>query len=167
MGIIGGADGPTAVFLAGKLQMGWLNLMGLIFVVLLLIPNVIYAIRFRGTGNPCKVRSLNILEQIGRYGSMFLMVFNIGIAEFGFSSLPAFLFYLFGNSILLLLYWITWLIFMGKQTFWSRMTLAVLPALLFLVSGITLGHILLIISAVIFGVGHIGVTLTVYLSSDT
>jgi hypothetical protein len=26
----------------------------------------------------------NVLEQIGRYGCMFLMVFNIGIAEFGY-----------------------------------------------------------------------------------
>lgn len=140
-------------------QMGWLNLTGLIFVVLLLIPNIVYAIRFRGEENQCKIRSLNVLEQIGRYCSMFFMVFNIGIAGFGFSSLVAFFAYLFGNSILLLLYWITWLIFMNRQEFWSRMTLAILPTLLFLLSGITLGHILLIISALIFGVGHIGVTL--------
>ena len=140
-------------------QMGWLNLTGLIFVVLLLIPNIVYAIRFRGEENQCKIRSLNVLEQIGRYCSMFLMVFDIGIAGFGFSSLVAFFAYLFGNSILLLLYWITWLIFMNRQEFWSRMTLAILPTLLFLLSGITLGHILLIISALIFGVGHIGVTL--------
>lgn len=159
MGIIGGSDGPTAVFLAGKLQMGWLNLTGFIFVVLLLIPNIVYAIRFRGIKNQCKIRSLNILEQIGRYCSMFLMIFNIGIAGFGFSSLSAFLFYLFGNSILLLFYWTTWLMFMNKQEFWSRMTLAVLPVLLFLLSGVTLGHVLLTISALVFGVGHIGVTL--------
>ena len=139
--------------------MGWLNLTGLIFVVLLLIPNIVYAIRFRGEENQCKIRSLNVLEQIGRYCSMFFMVFDIGIAEFGFSSLAAFFVYLFGNSILLLLYWITWLIFMNRQESWSRMTLAILPALLFLLSGITLGYILLIISALIFGVGHIGVTL--------
>ena len=140
--------------------MGWLNLTGLIFVVLLLIPNIVYAIRFRGEENQCKIRSLNVLEQIGRYCSMFLMVFNIGIAEFGFSSLSAFLLYLFGNSVLLLLYWITWLVFMSRQDdFFSRMILAVLPVLLFFLSGITLGHILLIISALVFGVGHIGVTL--------
>lgn len=165
MGIIGSSDGPTAVFLAGKLQMGWLNVTGLIFVGLLLIPNIVYAIQFRGTKNQCKIRSLNLLEQIGRYCSMFLMVFNIGIAEFGFSSLSAFLFYLFGNCVLLLFYWITWLIFMNRQEFWSRMTLAVLPVLIFLLSGITLGHVLLIISALIFGVGHIGVTY--YTSSTT
>ena len=27
---------------------------------------------------------MNILEQIGRYGCMFLMIFNIGIVESGF-----------------------------------------------------------------------------------
>jgi len=39
--IIGGADGPTSVFVAGKLGMNWLSTFGLILVILLLIPNII------------------------------------------------------------------------------------------------------------------------------
>ncbi|MDD3206414.1 MAG: hypothetical protein PHS74_11880 [Lachnospiraceae bacterium] len=42
--VIGGADGPTSVFLAGKIVvpgMGWINIWGLVLVILLLIPNVI------------------------------------------------------------------------------------------------------------------------------
>ena len=39
--IIGGADGPTSVFVAGKLGMNWLNTFGLVLVILLLIPNII------------------------------------------------------------------------------------------------------------------------------
>ena len=35
--IIGGADGPTSVFVAGKLGMNWLNTFGLVLVILLLI----------------------------------------------------------------------------------------------------------------------------------
>ena len=45
---IGGADGPTSIFLAGKLDMGWLNVFGLVMVILMLIPNIIYAVKFRG-----------------------------------------------------------------------------------------------------------------------
>ena len=41
--IIGGADGPTSVFVAGKLGMNWLSTFGLVLVILLLIPNIIYA----------------------------------------------------------------------------------------------------------------------------
>ena len=88
--IIGGADGPTSLFLAGKLGMNWLNISGLIFVVLLLIPNIIYAIKVKNQKNKCSNKFLNVMEQIGRYGCMFLMVFNIGIAEFGFRSVGIF-----------------------------------------------------------------------------
>lgn len=155
---IGGADGPTSVFVAGKLGMSWLNVFGLVFVVLLLIPNIIYAVKYRDVENLCKNKVMNVLEQIGRYGSMFLMVFNIGIAEFGFVSTNAFLIYFLGSIVLMLAYWIIWIIFFVNQSMWNRMALAIIPTLLFLLSGCTLRHILLIITAIVFGIGHIYVT---------
>ena len=106
MSIIGGSDGPTAVFIAGKLGMSWLNVFGLILVILLLIPNIVYAIKVKDQQNLCTNKFMNILEQIGRYACMFLMVFNIGIAEFGFGSVRAFLIYIIGNVLLILSYWI-------------------------------------------------------------
>ncbi len=78
--VIGGADGPISVFLAGKIGINWLNVFGLVIVVLLLIPNIIYAIKFKNQQNKCTNKAMNIIEQIGRYGCMFLMVFNIGIS---------------------------------------------------------------------------------------
>ncbi len=155
---IGGADGPTSVFLAGKIGVSWLNVFGLIFVILLLIPNIIYAVKYRDVENLCKNKVINVLEQIGRYGSMFLMVFNIGIAEFGFASTNAFLIYFLGSILLMLAYWIIWIIFFARQSMWNRMALAIIPTLLFLLSGCTLRHILLIITAIVFGIGHIYVT---------
>ena len=100
MSIIGGADGPTSVFVAGKLGIGWLNGFGLILVVLLLIPNIIYAVRAKDQHNHCTNKVMNVIEQVGRYSCMFLMVFNIGITEFGFHSVSAFLVYLFGNALI-------------------------------------------------------------------
>ena len=41
--IIGGADGPTSVFVAGKLGMNWLSTFGLVLVILLLIPNTYFS----------------------------------------------------------------------------------------------------------------------------
>ena len=89
IGIIGSADGPTAIFVSGQMGISWLNIWGLIIVALLLIPNIIYAVKQKNRENKCTNKCMNILEQIGRYGSMFLMVFNIGLAEFGFSSAEA------------------------------------------------------------------------------
>lgn len=156
--VIGGADGPTSVFIAGKIGVSWLNIFGLIIIVLILIPNIIYAIKVKDRQNRCRNKFMNILEQIGRYGCMFLMVFNIGIAERGFRSIGMFFAYLFGNLILIISYWILWFLYFQKPTYGKQMALAVIPAIIFLISGITMMHWLLVIFAIIFGIGHIYVT---------
>ena len=158
MSIIGGSDGPTAVFIAGKLGMDWLNVFGLILVIFLLIPNIVYAIKFKDQKNLCTNKFMNILEQIGRYACMFLMVFNIGIAEFGFGSVEAFLIFFIGNVVLRLCYWFIWLLYFHKQSFCKQIALAILPTCLFLLSGITMRYCLLILFGVVFGVGHVYVT---------
>ncbi|MBQ5851705.1 MAG: hypothetical protein IIW54_12975 [Lachnospiraceae bacterium] len=156
--IIGGADGPTSIFLAGRIGTSWLNIWGLIIVVLLLVPNIIYAVKEKNQENKCSNKYMNILEQIGRYGSMFLMVFNIGLAEFGFSSVKAFIVYMFGNILLMISYWFIWVLYFKKKTYWKQIALALIPTGIFLLSGITMLHFLLIIFAVIFGIGHLYVT---------
>ena len=158
MSIIGGSDGPTAVFIAGKLGIGWLNIFGLILVILLLIPNIVYAIKVKDQKNLCTNKFMNILEQIGRYACMFLMVFNIGIAEFGFGSVVAFLIYGIGNVLLMLSYWIIWTMYFHKPSFGKQITLAILPTCLFLLNGVTMRHYLLILFGLVFGVGHVYVT---------
>ena len=102
--IIGGADGPTSIFLGGSLGISWLNIFGLILVVLLLVPNIIYAVKEKNQENKCTNKLMNLVEQIGRYASMFLMVFNIGLAEVGFSSVGAFIVYMLGNILLMISY---------------------------------------------------------------
>ena len=52
--IIGGADGPTSVFLAGELGANWINIYGFILVASLLIPNIIYAVKTKEQKNKCR-----------------------------------------------------------------------------------------------------------------
>ena len=101
---------------------------------------------------------MNILEQIGRYVCMFLMVFNIGIVEFGFASPAGFLVYLFGNVTLLVVYFLFWIIYAKRPTLFCTVMLAVLPTLIFLLCGVTLQYWLLVGFAVLFGVAHIYVS---------
>ena len=155
---IGGADGPTSIFLAGKVGDSWLNVFGLIIVILILLPNIIYAFKVKGQQNRCLNKLMNLLELVGRYGCMFLMIFNIGIAEFGFRSIGMFLAYLFGNPILIVSYWIIWAFYYKKAAYWKQIALAVIPTMIFLLNGVTLMHFLLIVFGIIFGVGHIYVT---------
>ena len=140
--------------------MNWLNIFGMIFVVLLLVPNIVYAVKCRNENqqNKCTNKFMNILEQIGRYGCMFLMVFNIGIAEFGFASKTAFLIYLIVNAVLMASYWIICFFYFKRPVYWMQLALAIIPTCLFFLSGITMQHYLLVICSVIFGIGHIFVT---------
>lgn len=156
--IIGGTDGPISIFVERDISLGWLNIFGLIIVILMMVPNIIYAKKFKNQENKCKNKFMNLMEQIGRYASIFLMVFNIGIAEFGFYSLNVFVVYVIGNFLLLLIYWAVWFSYFREQKLWNSLLLAILPTIIFLLNGITLMHILLIISAVIFGLGHIYIT---------
>ncbi len=156
IGIIGGADGPTAVFVTSS--PGWINLFGLIIVILLLIPNAIYAIKHRDAENKCTNRLMNILEQIGRYGCMLLMIFNIGIGKFAYSSVAALLIYLFGNGLLLIGYYICWALYFKKAKSSLAMAMAILPTAIFMLTGLTLRHYPLIAASIIFGIAHIYVT---------
>ncbi|QNU68829.1 hypothetical protein EHE19_009750 [Ruminiclostridium herbifermentans] len=138
--------------------LSWINIFGLIIVILILIPNIIYAVKFHGLPNKCKNKPMNIIEQVGRYLTIFFSVFNIGLAEFGFSSVEAFIVYFIGNTILIIIYWIFWCLYFKKMVLWKSIALAIIPTAIFLLSGITLRHYLLVLSAIIFGIGHIYVT---------
>ena len=61
--------------------MDFFNPFGLIFIVLIMIPNIVFALKFKdGFENPWKgkiAKNLEIFEQIGRYGCFAFMLFNI------------------------------------------------------------------------------------------
>lgn len=138
--------------------MGWINFYNLTIVVLMLIPNIIYAFKNKDEKNNCTNRLMNIIEQIGRYGCMFLMVFNIGIYEFGFNSKEAFLIWLFVIPFLLLLYWVFWVFYFKSHCKEAALALAIIPSIIFIFTGILLRHWLLVIFGFVFSVSHIYVT---------
>lgn len=49
--------------------MEWFNLTGLVFVIILLVPNIIFAIKHKdGFENKYYNKAVETLEQIGRFG---------------------------------------------------------------------------------------------------
>lgn len=138
--------------------MSWINVPGMLVVMLMLLPNIVYAFRNNGAENRCHSVAMNLIEQIGRYGSMFLMAFNIGVLENGFPSKVAFLSWLFAIALLMLGYWICWAFYLRNRRRGYALTLAILPSLMFLLSGILQRHWLLTLFAVLFSTGHIYVT---------
>ncbi|MEE0059453.1 MAG: hypothetical protein UE295_01360 [Acutalibacteraceae bacterium] len=136
--------------------MEWLNLFGMFFVLIIMVPNIIFAIKCKDKfENKFKNKIVELLEQIGRYGCMCFMIFNIPNTGFGFLSDEAFALYLIINACLVLAYCVIWAICFKKENMFKAISLSVLPSLVFLFSGFISHSVLLIISAIIFAPTHI------------
>ena len=140
------------------MEFGWINLFGGVLVLLMLIPNIVYAIKNKNEKNLCTNKVMNLIEQIGRYACIVLMWLPLLVWKFGFQSAFEMLLYLFGNGALLLAYWIVFFRYMRKRSKASALTLAILPSCIFLLSGILLRHWLLVGFSLLFAFGHICVT---------
>lgn len=140
------------------MEFGWINLFGGIIVLLLLIPNIVYALKNREERNLCTNRVMNVVEQAGRYGCIVWMWLPLLVWKFGFRSASEMLLYFLGNGVLLVAYWLVFARYMRKKTAKGALVLAILPACIFLLSGLLLRHWLLVGFGLLFAVGHIYVT---------
>ena len=140
------------------MEFGWINLFGAVIVVFLMIPNIVYALRNKTGKNLCTNKYMNIMEQIGRYACIVLMWLPLLVWKFGFASAFELLLYLAGNGILLGAYWFVFIRYLKKKNTNRALILAVLPACIFLLSGLLLRHWLLVGFSFLFAIGHIYVT---------
>lgn len=136
--------------------MSWFNYIGLVIIVIIMVPNIIYAVRQQdGFQNRYKNKTAEIFEQIGRYGCFIFMIFNIPYTYFDFWFDGALLAYIIVNSLLCVGYLVCWAIFWKKSHFGKAISLSLLPSCIFLFSGIMLANIPLIAFAIIFAPCHI------------
>ena len=141
------------------MEFGWINLFGAGIIVLIMIPNIIYAARQKQDETQIEVpRGLSACEQVGRYGCIILMWLPLLVWKFGFGSVEEFLIYLIGNGALLLCYYLSWMLYSRKKTLSVAMALAIIPTAIFLMSGILLRHWLLVAFAILFGFAHCTIT---------
>ena len=139
--------------------MGWFNYYGLIAVAIILIPNIISAVVDKGSfENNYNNKAMLVLEQIGRYGCMAFMVFNIPYTYFNFWFDNALIVYLIVNGALLIVYILGWIVFGKGRNTVKMLWLSIIPTVLFLFSGIVLLSVPLVVFAVIFGIGHITIS---------
>lgn len=137
------------------MRFGWINWINMVVVACLILINIIVARKGKSDSFSSKYLIVNILEQIGRYGSMALMILPIFVRnwEFGF------------GSVLELLLWICLtILLLGIYSFlWFKKTkggvgilygLAMVPVVLFVLNGILLRHPALIVTSLVFGVCH-------------
>ena len=136
--------------------MEWFNIFGLIFVVVIMIPNIIFAVRCKdGFENRWNNKAIEVFEQIGRFGCFGFMVFNVPGTWFGWWSNEAFAVYLIIDVLLIILYCILWVICWKKNNVFRALALSIIPSAVFLFSGVMSRSILLIFSAILFAPTHI------------
>lgn len=128
----------------------------------LLIPELLFAIHHPLKDNRPKNKIMSIIEQIGRYSSMVLMILPLGIMEFGFKAPEEMIIYFAANGVLLLVYIIVFLLFSKKQSLAKAMILALIRITVFALCGVFLRHWFLVASAAIFAIGHLFITAKTY-----
>ena len=136
--------------------MEWFNVFGLVFMVLIMIPNVIFAFRKKaGFADQWENLIVEILEQTGRFGCIAFMIINIPGTWFGWRSNGAFAAYLIVNSLLVIVYCVLWAVLWDKQGLFKALALSVIPAAIFFFSGIMCRSLPLIAASLIFAPAHI------------
>ena len=136
--------------------MEWLNVFGLVMVAVIMIPNILFAMKCKdGFVNKWNNKSVETVEQIGRFGCFGFMIINIPGTGFGWVSDEAFAVYLVVDAVLVTLYCVIWAVCFRKSSVFRALALSIIPSVLFLFSGIMSRSILLTIAAVLFAPSHI------------
>lgn len=128
-------------------------------MVIIMIPNIIFAVKEKnGNINFWKNKTVETLEQIGRYGCFIFMIVNIPYTYFGFWFNGAKVIYILINSILVIAYVFIWIICFNKNIIFRAISLSAIPSAIFLFSGITILSLPLILFALIFAPCHITIS---------
>ena len=124
---------------------------------LILVPNLLYAIRRREGGISSGSRAVNALEQIGRFGCMVFMVVPLGVrgGEFGFYSPEELVIWGFGTLLLLAAYYVCWAFFARRPGRRLALALALIPCGIFLLSALLLRHWVLAVFTGIYTGAHL------------
>ena len=136
--------------------MEYVNIFGIAFVAIIMIPNIIFAVKNKeGFNNKWKSRFAEITEQIGRLGCFAFMIINIPGTWFGWWSEEGFALYLIGDSLLVIIYCVIWCICFNKNSLFRALSLSIIPSVLCMFNGIMSRSVLLVISSLLFAPSHI------------
>ena len=119
---------------------GWINIFGIIIDVLLLIPLIIFAVKFKNRKHGPVPKCFSIGEKIFIFICLGLMVWNLGLEEYAFKFDIYFELYLLSNIVLLVAYYAIWVSFFFKQRTWKRIATACIMLSVFIFSAMWLDH---------------------------
>ena len=136
--------------------MSWFNFIGLIFVAVILIPNIIFAAKNKdGFQKFYQNKFVEFFEQIGRFGCFITMFLTPPFLNLGFKIYGAKTAYIITGAVLVVLYCLGWIVFGRENSVRKSLALSIIPSVLFLESGLLSLNFPLIILSLIFAPCHI------------
>lgn len=136
--------------------MNWVNVYGLMIISLIMIPNIIFAVKRKNEfKNSWKNKFVEVPEQIGRFGCFIFMIIAPPKLCGGFASASHLTAYLATNLSLVLIYCIIWYTYFNKNCIFRALALSALPSVIFIFSAIMTRHIPLLVFSLIFAPCHI------------
>lgn len=134
------------------------NIYGLLFAVIILVPHIVFAKTRTYDISVFDNRAMLYIERIGKYCSIFLMAINIGVLEEGFTKPIMETFWLITVSVLSILYVGVWVVYFKRESKALAYILTILPAIIFMLSGLLQVKVLLLTAGVVFLAGQLYMT---------
>ncbi len=131
------------------------NVYGLLFAVILLVPHIIFAKTHRYDLRDIENRAMLYIERIGKYCSVFLMGINIGVLEEGFTSPLMEQFWFVFTSVMAVVYIILWVLLFRKTSKLTSTLITVVFAVIVIISGLLQVKTLLLTAGIIYLIGEI------------
>lgn len=134
-----------------------INPFGVVFAVLLMLPHIIFR-KTRGCDKSVYTnRAMLMIDRIGRFFSLFLMAFNIGVLEKGFPEPKARMerFWVITTAVLVLCYLIAWALFFKNESKLSAYLIISFSAAAVIFSGICQVKTLLFTAGIVYLIGEL------------
>lgn len=138
------------------------NISGLVFAIALLVPHIAYAKTHTYDKSVISNRAMHYIDNIGRYCSLFLMAINIGVLEEGFTSNLMRDFWFVFTVIMLAVYSLLWILFFKKERKLIAYLLAVVSAVIVMMSGLLQVKTLLLTAGIVYLIGELYVLRKVF-----
>ena len=133
------------------------NIYGLIIAAVLITPHIIYVKTHTYDKNKFTNRAMVYIDRIGRFSSLFLLSFNLGILEQGFTEPKDLMrrFWLITVGAMILIYLLLWLIFFKTGSKGAALAIVLVSAFIVIFSGILQVKTLLVTAGIVYLIGEL------------
>lgn len=141
-----------------------INLYGLVLLVVLMIPNIVYLQKNKTPNIKIKEKpTAEIIEQMSRYGCIIFTLINTGLYEYGFVSQTSIIIWIIVSAVLATAYYVLWFLFFKfGEKLYTAVPMAVIPGFMFVFSGIMMRRWVMVFFSAVFWAAHTYVTYQKY-----